>query len=62
MKVLIISGTILPLPSDRLQMSPSGAAYIDMRPRIKSIVDTIKQNSNADIVLGGSGFNYYAKD
>jgi len=28
MKVLVISGTILPLSSDRLQMSPSGAAYI----------------------------------
>ncbi len=123
MKVLIVSGTILPVSSNRLQMSPSGAAYIagtarkaghhtevfdcyvaknlieelkevlnifnpdvvgisitivtadilnvaskygtkyiDMRPRIKSIVDTIKQYSNAHIVLGGSGFNYYAKD
>ncbi len=28
MKVLIISGTILPLAADRLQMCPSGAAYI----------------------------------
>ncbi|MDY6789796.1 MAG: radical SAM protein [Thermodesulfobacteriota bacterium] len=123
MKVLIISGTFLPLTSSRLQMSPSGAAYIagaarkeghtveifdcyvasnlieelkkklskfrpdvigisitivtsdirdeeadfgtkyiDMRPKIKSIVDTIKQNTNAHIILGGPGFNYYAKE
>lgn len=123
MKVLIISGTILPLTADRLQMCPSGAAYIagavrnaghstevfdcyaeenltaklreklfqfnpdvigisitivttdildeesdfgtkyiDMRPRIKDVVDTIKRNSEADIILGGSGFNYYAKN
>jgi len=39
-----------------------GARYIDLRPNIKSLVNTIKQNTNAHIVLGGSGFNYFAKD
>lgn len=39
-----------------------GTKYIDLRPEIKSIVNTIKQNTNAPIVLGGSGFNYFAKD
>ena len=123
MRVLIISGTFLPLSASRFQMSPSGAAYvagaarkanhtveifdcyvapnlieeleeklskfspdvvglsittvtsdfrdtesdfgtkyIDMRPKIKGIVDTIKQNTTAQIVLGGAGFNYYAKE
>lgn len=123
MRVLIISGTFLPLPTSRVHMSPSGAAYvagavrdaghsvevfdcylsgnliedlkgklaafspdvvglsitivtsdfrdeasdfgtkyIDMRPRIKNIVDTIKQNSKARIALGGAGFNYYGKE
>lgn len=123
MRVLIISGTFLPLSASGLQMSPSGAAYIagavrkagytvkifdcivtdnlneelkeklskfspdvvglsitivtndiryegsdfgtkyfDMRPKIKNIVDTVKQNTKAQIVLGGSGFNYYSKE
>jgi len=39
-----------------------GTRYIDLRPEIKNIVNTIKQNTNAHIVLGGSGFNYFAKD
>lgn len=42
--------------------SEFGTQYFDMRPKIKSIVDTIKQNTNAHVVLGGSGFNYYGKE
>ncbi|MCP4110047.1 MAG: radical SAM protein [Desulfobacteraceae bacterium] len=123
MKVLIISGFFFPFSASRLQMSPSGAAYIagaaqkaghtvevfdcfaasslieelkeklhkfapdvvgisitivttdirdeksdfgtkyiDMRPQVKNIADTVKQNSDAHIVLGGSGFNYFSKE
>jgi radical SAM superfamily enzyme YgiQ (UPF0313 family) len=36
--------------------------YVDFRPAIKKIVQIIKQNSNARIVLGGPGFNYYSKE
>ncbi len=123
MKVLIVSGFFFPFSASRLQMSPSGAAYIagaaqkaghtvevfdcfaannltedlkeklykfdpdvagisitivttdirdeksefgtkyiDMRPQVKNIADTVKQNSNAHIVLGGSGFNYFSEE
>jgi radical SAM superfamily enzyme YgiQ (UPF0313 family) len=36
--------------------------YVDQRPKIKRIVETIKQHSEARIVLGGCGFNYYAEN
>lgn len=36
--------------------------YVDQRPKIKRIVEIIKQYSSAFIVLGGSGFNYYAEN
>ena len=123
MKVLIISGTFLPLAASRLRMAPSGAAYIagaarqagheveifdccgtehteqrlqaslaafdpdvvglsitfvtsnvidrtapfgtryvDMRPQVKAITDTVKHHSGALIILGGAGFNYYARN
>lgn len=39
-----------------------GTRHIDLRPRIKDIVNVIGQNSTARIVLGGPGFNYYAYD
>ncbi len=39
-----------------------GTRYIDLRPRVKEIVQVIRQNSSARIVLGGPGFNYYACD
>ena len=42
--------------------SEFGTKYFDMRPEIKRIVDTIKQNTNAPVVLGGPGFNYYGKE
>lgn len=33
--------------------------YVDLRPKVKEIVDCVKQHSKAQIVLGGPGFNYY---
>ena len=37
--------------------------YIDLRPHVKKgLVDTIRQNTPAFIVLGGPGFNYYARN
>ncbi len=39
-----------------------GTRHLDLRVRVKEIVDCIKQASEAYIVLGGPGFNYYAAD
>jgi radical SAM superfamily enzyme YgiQ (UPF0313 family) len=39
-----------------------GTHHTDLRPRIKDIVDIVRQSSSARIVLGGPGFNYYARD
>jgi radical SAM superfamily enzyme YgiQ (UPF0313 family) len=42
--------------------APFGTRYADMRPRVKELVNVIRHNSPARIVLGGPGFNYYARD
>lgn len=42
--------------------APWGTRYIDLRPHVKGLVDTVRQNAHAFIVLGGPGFNYYARD
>jgi radical SAM superfamily enzyme YgiQ (UPF0313 family) len=39
-----------------------GTRYVDLRPRVREVVDTIRRSSPALIVLGGPGFNYYARD
>jgi len=36
--------------------------FFDARPKIKEMVDRIKQISDAHIVLGGPGFNYFGRD
>lgn len=42
--------------------APFGTRYIDLRPRVKEIVEIVRRKSDALIVLGGPGFNYYAHD
>ena len=42
--------------------APFGTRHTDLRPRVKEIVDIVRHSSNAFIVLGGPGFNYYAVD
>jgi radical SAM superfamily enzyme YgiQ (UPF0313 family) len=39
-----------------------GTKHTDLRPGVKRIIDVIKANSNALIVLGGPGFSYYERD
>jgi len=39
-----------------------GTRHTDLRPRVREIVEIIRQVSKAVIVLGGPGFNYYAVD
>ena len=36
--------------------------HLDLRLRVKELVDCARQASNAPIILGGPGFNYYARD
>ena len=40
--------------------APLGTRHTDLRPRVREIVDIIRQVSKAFVVLGGPGFNYYA--
>jgi radical SAM superfamily enzyme YgiQ (UPF0313 family) len=42
--------------------APLGTRHLDLRPRVKEIVNIVRQHSSALIVLGGPGFNYYAAD
>lgn len=42
--------------------APLGTRHTDLRPRVKEIVNIIRQVSSAWIILGGPGFNYYARD
>ena len=39
-----------------------GTKHLDLRIRVKEIVDCVKRVSDAHIVLGGPGFNYYGPD
>jgi len=36
--------------------------HVDVRIRVREVVDCIKQVSKAHIILGGPGFNYYGRD
>lgn len=44
------------------QNAPYNTRHLDLRPGIKRIVDTIRQVTGVPIILGGPGFNYYARD
>jgi radical SAM superfamily enzyme YgiQ (UPF0313 family) len=48
---------------DELDLTaPLGTRHTDLRPRVKEIVDIVRRASPARIILGGPGFNYYARD
>ena len=42
--------------------APLGTCHTDLKPRVKEITDIVRQNTHAQIILGGPGFNYYARD
>ncbi len=44
------------------EYSPFNTRHLDLRARVKEVVDSCKRVSQAKIVLGGPGFNYYAQD
>jgi radical SAM superfamily enzyme YgiQ (UPF0313 family) len=42
--------------------SPLGTRHTDLRPKVRQITDIVRGNTTARIVMGGPGFNYYARD
>jgi radical SAM superfamily enzyme YgiQ (UPF0313 family) len=42
--------------------APLGTRHTDLRPGVKEMIDIVRQVSPARILLGGPGFNYYARD
>jgi radical SAM superfamily enzyme YgiQ (UPF0313 family) len=42
--------------------APLDTRHTDLRPQVKEITDIVRQNTDVQIVLGGPGFNYYARD
>jgi radical SAM superfamily enzyme YgiQ (UPF0313 family) len=48
---------------DEIDMdAPLRTRHTDLKPQVKLITDIVRQNSDARIVLGGPGFNYFARD
>lgn len=43
-------------------VAPLGTRHTDLRPRVREIVEVVRQSTSAPIVAGGPGFNYYARD
>jgi radical SAM superfamily enzyme YgiQ (UPF0313 family) len=39
-----------------------GTQHTDLRPQVRQVTEIVRQNSTAQIVLGGPGFNYYARN
>jgi radical SAM superfamily enzyme YgiQ (UPF0313 family) len=59
----VVGVSITAVTSDIVdEESPYCTRYVDVRPDIETIVDVAKRHSDARIVLGGCGFNYYAKE
>jgi len=42
--------------------APLGTRHTDLRTQVKEIVDIVRHSSTAPIIIGGPGFNYYARD
>lgn len=44
------------------ETAPYNTRHIDLRLGVRQMVDTIRQAADVPIILGGPGFNYYARD
>lgn len=44
------------------EKAPYNTRHLDLRSNVKQVVDAIRQITSAPIILGGPGFNYYARD
>ena len=42
--------------------APYNTRHLDLRKNVRQMVDVIHQATSAPIILGGPGFNYYARD
>ena len=42
--------------------APYNTRHLDLRKNVRQIVDVVRQATSAPIILGGPGFNYYARD
>ncbi len=42
--------------------APLGTKHTDLRPRVKAVVELVRKNTDVPIIVGGPGFNYYARD
>jgi radical SAM superfamily enzyme YgiQ (UPF0313 family) len=43
-------------------LAPLGTRHTDLRPGVKELTDFLRQNTTGKLVLGGPGFNYFARD
>lgn len=44
------------------ETAPHYTRFLDLRPRVKQVVEIARQAANVPIVLGGPGFNYFGPD
>jgi radical SAM superfamily enzyme YgiQ (UPF0313 family) len=44
------------------QAAQYNTRHLDLRTNVKQVVDAIRQATGAPIILGGPGYNYYARD
>ncbi len=44
------------------EAAPYNTRHLDLRNNVRQVVDAIRQATNAPVILGGPGFNYYARD
>ena len=44
------------------EKAPLGTQHTDLRPQVRQVTNLVRQNCAARIILGGPGFNYYARD
>jgi len=44
------------------ETAPYNTRHLDLRANVRQVVDAIRRATQAPIILGGPGFNYYARD
>ncbi len=44
------------------ETAPYNTRHLDLRENVREVVDSVRQTTAAPILLGGPGFNYYARD
>ena len=59
-----VVGLSIPLVTCRIAENPlpNGFSFTDIRPMLKRLVALVRKHTNAQVVAGGSGFNYFPAD